>query len=1249
MIIETTDGRHRSQITKDEKIKNIKDRWNTLSEEEKSSFRVVMDELSYLSEESEFGYENLEEIRSCSSYFHGLSDAHYVERIVSVDEFILDKHYLGHVGSYFYDKWREDLNELFSGEYTEAIITGSLGSGKCLDGKTEFYDPSKGCRFVLEEVCGEDDVYVVAFDKEQNKTVSKKAEVRLSGEKRLGTLILSSGKKIRLSQDHPILTADGWTPVGELGVGDLVATARSVPEPEVCYDISDEEVEFVAFMLTDGACSSGNWSFTKGSDSCLRRFVDVTSSLWWRQNTMSPKKRGVSVKEKDAGKMTLYPRGTRWIQRKYGLYQTSHGKRVPPEFFGLSDRKLGLFLNRVWSCDGNINYRDRNTFEISLASEMFVRDIQQLLLRFGIHSRMKKRRVSYQYKGEKRWSWSWRLTVSGVDNLEPFCNAIGSHLGKEEAWEEVNEWVKANKGRGNTNVDVTPVTTEESKQLRSDLGVSVKDWTSNRVTKGQRMGHAKLVSIEEMASLPEWCDWWTGVFWDKVVFFKLDDEVSPVYDVEVPGPKNFAPGGIIVHNTTFCDMGLAYMFYELCMLKDPQATFGLMPGSEIVLVCFNRDKKLARDVTFGGLKRKLEVSPFFKELGVKFGNSEMVYEKKNIRVIAVSVRSADAMGRDVFGGIIDETDFMEGSILKKSVGTGTPGNRPFAELLHESITRRMKSRYDRAGVLPGKLFLSSSARHKTSFTNKRIGEASNESHVFCRDYAIYDVAPPERFSKRRFWVLVGTERIRHRILTKTQYRAIKKPERDKLIEQGCKFIRVPQNFRPDFESNIEDAIRDIAGVVTVALSPFIQMRDKIYESIDPTLFHPLSELTWSTDEMPYIDWNKLVRRYERRVGPGRKVEEIRPRRHPFAPRHVHFDLSLGAQDPAGMCIAHVVDTIKVERRTDQGDPILDEAPLIEVDLILRIDPPRNGEINFAAVRGIVYDFMRHGYIISFASADSFQSHDTIQQMEAQGVDGEIVSVDKTMEPYTVLKTAFYEGRISVYEYPILLEELVQLQRDEVKRKVDHPQNGCFVGNTRVSLINGMTPMISEMTEKESLVYSCDSAGVVVVGKARGRWTKDVTKLVEVFLANGEIERCTPEHRWMLSDGTYKQAQDLEPGRDVLMSMFGPYCRVVDVELLEFDLPVPVYDLEVDQFHNFALQSGVFVHNSKDCSDSLAGVTYTLSKHVSYQAPLMMGESETIKPDADSEWIRQTMSKSGDKSPVKVGSVDSRGKPIVFSG
>ena len=42
---------------------------------------------------------------------------------------------------------------------------------------------------------------------------------------------------------------------------------------------------------------------------------------------------------------------------------------------------------------------------------------------------------------------------------------------------------------------------------------------------------------------------------------------------------------------------------------------------------------------------------------------------------------------------------------------------------------------------------------------------------------------------------------------------------------------------------------------------------------------------------------------------------------------------------------------------------------------------------------------------------------------------------------------------------------------------------------------------------------------------------------------------------------------------------------------------PVYDIEVEDNHNFALDAGVFVHNChKDALDAVCGATFNASKH-----------------------------------------------------
>ncbi len=155
--------------------------------------------------------------------------------------------------------------------------------------------------------------------------------------------------------------------------------------------------------------------------------------------------------------------------------------------------------------------------------------------------------------------------------------------------------------------------------------------------------------------------------------------------------------------------------------------------------------------------------------------------------------------------------------------------------------------------------------------------------------------------------------------------------------------------------------------------------------------------------------------------------------------------------------------------------------------------------------------------------------------------------------------------------------------------------GCFAGDTRVALADGRAlcfrELVAEQAEgKEHFCYTIRHDGTIGVERAiHARITRHNAEVVQITLDNGETITCTPDHRFMLRDGSYKAAVSLTPD-DSLMPW---YCdddetrahdavrthnhRVVSVERLVDR--VDVYDLEVPNTHNFALASGVFVHNS----------------------------------------------------------------------
>ncbi len=165
---------------------------------------------------------------------------------------------------------------------------------------------------------------------------------------------------------------------------------------------------------------------------------------------------------------------------------------------------------------------------------------------------------------------------------------------------------------------------------------------------------------------------------------------------------------------------------------------------------------------------------------------------------------------------------------------------------------------------------------------------------------------------------------------------------------------------------------------------------------------------------------------------------------------------------------------------------------------------------------------------------------------------------------------------------------------------------CFVGETLVETEDGplrFDELFKQKAQGESLpqVWSLSA----VTGEPELRPIVDVwiagavTRLVQVTTEAGHELRCTPEHRFLTTDG-YVEAQALDSGAELVASTdeessgsgaaIGQLCRVAvrdtveAVQRIALTDPVLVYDLEAAGEHNFSVGSlaaaPVVVHNSE---------------------------------------------------------------------
>jgi len=221
---------------------------------------------------------------------------------------------------------------------------------------------------------------------------------------------------------------------------------------------------------------------------------------------------------------------------------------------------------------------------------------------------------------------------------------------------------------------------------------------------------------------------------------------------------------------------------------------------------------------------------------------------------------------------------------------------------------------------------------------------------------------------------------------------------------------------------------------------------------------------------------------------------------------------------------------------------------------------------------------------------------------------------------------------------------------------------CLTGDTKVPLLDGRVLTLEELAvdfpEKDQYfwVYSIDQYGVVVIGKAYApRVSYANAPVLVVTLANGEKIRATGNHRFMLSDQSYARADTLEPG--TLLMGWDAKAKAttpVAVASVEPGGSAKVYDLTVDAHENFALASGVFVHNSREITNDQEleperlEMEYLFNQKIVrdllVEEPLVRFRFERLQVTDPSERARidQTYAKIGAITPNEIR--DALGKP-----
>ncbi|MBX3377857.1 MAG: replicative DNA helicase [Phycisphaeraceae bacterium] len=241
---------------------------------------------------------------------------------------------------------------------------------------------------------------------------------------------------------------------------------------------------------------------------------------------------------------------TRWLESLGLAGADAARKHVPPGVFTLERRQVALFLNRLFATDGwaTVLASGQAQLGYSTVSERLARQVQHLLLRFGVIASLRLRWVKYRDARRP----AWQLDITDAAAIRTFIEEIGI-FGKEEALARVMEALSKKKYQ--TNRDLIPIdvwrhidTARGERSWRSiaeEIGAPGENLHAHR----RRPARARLAKLAEAMDDGRLRDLAASdVYWDEIVSIVPLGE-QQVYDLTMPGTHNFIANDVCVHNT----------------------------------------------------------------------------------------------------------------------------------------------------------------------------------------------------------------------------------------------------------------------------------------------------------------------------------------------------------------------------------------------------------------------------------------------------------------------------------------------------------------------------------------------------------------------------------------------------------------------------------------------------------------------------------------------------------------------------
>ncbi len=550
------------------------------------------------------------------------------------------------------------------------IIAGRPSMGKCLsfDSKIVLSD---GSVVTIEDIYNRQKAQILTLENNWKFKITEPSNFIDDGIKPVFRVTTKLGRFVESTITHPFLTIQGWRPLGEIKPGDKIAVPRQF-NSFGSEKLPEYQVKILGYLLGDGGLTNINRISFKDSP----KSTPPPPPCQWgakRDNYRIKQDFVESIQQLIENKPEIYPLLTKgrvrdglviWMETIGFWGKNSHQKTIPEIIFKLERSQIALFLNRLFATDGWATILASGQCQLGYGSvsEELARQVQHLLLRFGIIATLKKRSVKYK----ETIQTAWQLDITDALSIKIFISEIGI-FSKEEALLKI-ENALMNK-RYQTNRDLIPIEIwQEIATVKGDESwqslakrAGIPGYSNIHVGKRQ-LSRERLWSLATtLDNLPLQQLATSEIYWDEIVSIEFMGE-KQVYDLTIPETHNFVANDICVHNTSFA-VGLGHNIAK--GQKLPIAVFSLeMSKGQLVQRLLSSEAKIESNRIRSGRISQSEWEPLTMAISSLAELPIFIDDTPNITVTEMrsKARRLQAENGGVLGLIlIDYLQLMEGA------------------------------------------------------------------------------------------------------------------------------------------------------------------------------------------------------------------------------------------------------------------------------------------------------------------------------------------------------------------------------------------------------------------------------------------------------------------------------------------------------------------------------------------------------------------------------------------------------------